>query len=92
MTSRPYDFSDRVEQVPSLDHYLSEHRRIIGGPRTLAQTFVKYRSLLIDGSITLSKQDDDSIRRLNPGKVNWPNAYDWWKAQNQGITHTDEGQ
>ena len=92
MTGRAYDFSQRVQHVPSLDHYLSDHRRTIGGPRTLAQAFVQYRSLLIAGTITLTKQEDDSIRRLNPGKINWPDAYDWWKAQGDQVVPADEEQ
>ena len=83
MTHEPYDFSIRVELVASLGRFLSEHRHIIGGPRTLAQAFVNYRRLLMDGSIRLRKLEDESIRHLNPDRVNWLKAYDWWEARDK---------
>lgn len=80
MSTRPYDFPSRVEQVASLDQYLSEHRRAIGGPRTLAQAYTKYRRLVLAGTFKLFHQEDERIRKLDPGKVNWIDAYAWWKV------------
>ncbi|MAE64552.1 MAG: hypothetical protein CMJ18_09810 [Phycisphaeraceae bacterium] len=75
------EFRNRVESIQSLERYLDGRRRSIGGPRTLAQAFVDYRSLLACRSVRLSNRDHDSICNLRPERVDWTCAYDWWQAR-----------
>ena len=67
--------------MPSLDSYLSDHRRSISGPRTLAQAYIKYRRLLMADGIS-SSNPNDTIRQMDPGRVDWATAYKWWMAWN----------
>ncbi len=67
--------------MPSLDSYLSDHRRRISGARTLAKAYINYRRILMADGISSSNQND-TIRQMDPGRVDWPAAYKWWKAWN----------
>ena len=81
MSGRNDNFQIQVKTMSSLESYLSDHRRSISGPRTLAQAYIKYRRFLMAGSISSSNQND-TIRQMDPGRVDWANAYKWWKARN----------
>ena len=65
--------------------YLSSRRRGIGGPRTLAQAYTVYRRSLMAGTFKLRDREHDRIRRLDPSKVNWVDAYEWWKARDDSA-------
>ena len=42
---------------------------------------VNQRILLMDGTVTLLHREHERIRSLDPGKVNWVDAYRWWKCR-----------
>ena len=52
MSGRNDNFQAQVKTMPLLESYLSDHRRSISGPRTLAQAYIKYRRFLMAGSIS----------------------------------------
>ena len=80
MTNPYHDFPAIVKEVPSLVHYLAQHQPCITGPRTLAQTYTDYRRHLMSGAVKLVVHEHERILRMNPDKVNWGDAYEWWKT------------
>ena len=80
MSDKNDNFQVQVELMPSLDNYLSDHRRSISGHRTLAQAYIKYRWFLMAGIISSSNQNH-TIRQMDPRKIDWDTAYKWWKAR-----------
>ena len=80
MTNPNHDFPARVQELPLLVEYLAQHRHSITGPRTLAQTYTDYRRLLMSGTLKLIGHEHERVLRMNPDKVNWIGAYEWWKA------------
>ncbi len=72
--------------MPSMVHYLAEHQQSITGPRTLAQTFTDYRRLLLSGAVKLVRYEHEQILSMNPDKVNWIDAYEWWKSSSETMS------
>ncbi len=77
------DFPGQVQDKPELMDFLIARRRGIHGPRTLEQAYTEYRRLLTAKVIKLPDLEREQIRRLDPRKVNWTDAYAWWKDRDE---------